>query len=110
MAAVTGLMRDLRGIVDATVSGPGYNMFFDWIYENKSPDGSARYSDVLVRIADVFYDVPEVTTPLLKFMAEFVLNKSSRVAFDSSSPNGILLFRLASEVLVAYGSKVLELQ
>ncbi len=30
---------------------------------------------------------------LLKFMAEFVFNKSSRLAFDASSPNGILLFR-----------------
>ncbi|URE41777.1 hypothetical protein MUK42_06737 [Musa troglodytarum] len=34
-----------------------------------------------------------VTTPLLKFMAEFVLNKAQRLSFDSSSPNGILLFR-----------------
>ncbi len=108
MAAVTGLLRDLRGIVDATVSGPTYNMFFDWLYESKAPNG-ARFSDTLVRIADVFFDMPEVTSPLLKFVAEFVLNKSSRVAFDSSSPNGILLFRLASEVLVAYGSKIFDL-
>jgi hypothetical protein len=34
-----------------------------------------------------------VTTPLLKFMAEFAFNKSQRLTFDSSSPNGILLFR-----------------
>lgn len=38
-------------------------------------------------------DVPEVTTPMLKFMAEFVLNKSTRLTFDASSPSGILLFR-----------------
>lgn len=38
-------------------------------------------------------DVPDVTTPLLKFMAEFVFNKSTRLTFDASSPNGILLFR-----------------
>ena len=107
MSAATGLLRDLRGIVDATVSGATFSMFFDWIYENKNPQG-ARFSDVLVRIADVFYDVPSVTTPLLKFVAEFVQNKSTRVAFDSSSPNGILLFRLASEVLVAYGSRIVD--
>lgn len=41
-------------------------------------------------------DQPSVTTPLLKFMAEFVYNKSQRLAFDSSSPNGILLFREVS--------------
>lgn len=108
MAAVTGLMRDMRGIVDASISGPTYNMFFDWIYESKAPNGQ-RFSDTLARVADAFYDTPEVTTPLLKFVAELVHNKSSRIAFDSSSPNGILLFRLASEVLDAYGKKVLDL-
>ncbi len=108
LGAVTGLLRDLRGIADATISGPTYNMFFDWIYESKAPSG-ARFVDTLTRIADSFFDVPEVTSPLLKFVAEFVYNKSSRISFDSSSPNGILLFRVASEVLVSYGSKVMDL-
>lgn len=49
----------------------------------------------------------QVTTPLLKFMAEFVLNKAQRLTFDSSSPNGILLFREVSKLLVAYGSRIL---
>lgn len=35
---------------------------------------------------------------VLKFMAEFVLNKTQRLTFDSSSPNGILLFRQVSKV------------
>lgn len=43
-------------------------------------------------------DTPEVTTALLKFMAEFALNKTQRLTFDSSSPNGILLFREVSKV------------
>ena len=34
-----------------------------------------------------------MTGPLLKFVAEFCFNKSQRLTFDSSSPNGILLFR-----------------
>jgi exportin-7 len=38
-----------------------------------------------------------VTTALLKFIAEFVLNKTQRLTFDSSSPNGILLFREVSK-------------
>lgn len=42
---------------------------------------------------EAYADVPAVTTPLLKFMGEFVFNKSQRLTFDSSSPNGILLFR-----------------
>ena len=51
-------------------------------------------------------DTPEVTTALLKFMAEFVLNKTQRLTFDSSSPNGILLFREVSRVICTYGSRV----
>ncbi|KAG8099586.1 hypothetical protein GUJ93_ZPchr0013g34562 [Zizania palustris] len=39
------------------------------------------------------YRREEVTTPLLKFMFGFVLNKSQRLTFDSSSPNEIMLFR-----------------
>lgn len=42
-------------------------------------------------------------------MAEFVLNKAQRLTFDSSSPNGILLFREVSKLLVAYGSRILSL-
>lgn len=51
----------------------------------------------------------QVTTPLLKFMAEFVLNKAQRLTFDSSSANGILLFREVSKLVVAYGSRILSL-
>lgn len=51
----------------------------------------------------------QVTIPLLKFMAEFVLNKSQRLTFDSSSPNGILLFREVSKLTVAYGSRILSI-
>lgn len=42
-------------------------------------------------------------------MAEFVLNKAQRLTFDSSSPNGILLFREVSKLIVAYGSRILSL-
>jgi exportin-7 len=57
---------------------------------------------------EAFADVPAVTTPLLKFMSEFVFNKSQRLTFDSSSANGILLFREVSKVLVTYGKHVLS--
>ena len=50
----------------------------------------------------------QLTTPLLKLYAELVYNKAQRLTFDSSSPNGILLFRDASAILVAYGSRMQE--
>lgn len=42
---------------------------------------------------------------MLKLYAELVNNRSQRLQFDISSPNGILLFRDASKLLVNYGSK-----
>ena len=65
-------------------------MLFDWLYPAHMP--------TLLMCLEAWADVPDVTTSLLKFMAEFVLNKSQRLTFDSSSPNGILLFREVSKV------------
>lgn len=96
-----GLMRDLRGIAMATNSRKTYGLLFDWIYPAHMP--------ILLRGISHWSDTPEVTTPLLKFMAEFVLNKAQRLTFDTSSPNGILLFREVSKLLVAYGSRVLTI-
>merc|ERR1712091_717859 len=92
-------MRDLRGVAISTGSRRTYGMLFDWFYPLRSP--------VLLAALETFCEDPEVTTPLLKFMAEFVMNKSQRLTFDSSSPNGILLFREVSKILCAYGSRVL---
>jgi exportin-7 len=44
-----------------------------------------------------------VTTPVLKLFAELVQNRSQRLQFDVSSPNGILLFREASKIICTYG-------
>ena len=65
-------------------------MLFDWLYP-------AHFPAVLACL-EAWADVPEVTTALLKFMAEFVLNKTQRLTLDSSSPHGILLFREVSKV------------
>lgn len=45
----------------------------------------------------------------MKLYAELVHNRSQRLHFDISSPNGILLFRDASKLLVNYGTKILLL-
>ncbi|GAA0181833.1 transporter [Lithospermum erythrorhizon] len=99
--ALIGLTRDLRGIAMATNNRRTYGLLFDWLYPTRMP--------VLLKGIAHWADTPEVTTPLLKFMAEFVLNKAQRLTFDSSSPNGILLFREVSKLLVAYGSRILSL-
>uniref|UniRef100_A0A0E0D3P9 Importin N-terminal domain-containing protein n=1 Tax=Oryza meridionalis TaxID=40149 RepID=A0A0E0D3P9_9ORYZ len=99
--AFIGLMRDLRGIAMATNSRRTYGLLFDWLYPSRMP--------LLLKAISLYADEPVVTTPLLKFMCEFVLNKAQRLTFDSSSPNGILLFREVSKLIVAYGSRILLL-
>jgi exportin-7 len=97
-----------------------YTLFFDWFY----PD----FVGILVQAVQIWgncqqVDDPAVTSitnpspcehnnvqvmiPLLKFVAELVFNKGQRLTFDCSSPNGILLFRETSKVLVTYGNAIL---
>ncbi|KAJ7516733.1 hypothetical protein O6H91_22G068900 [Diphasiastrum complanatum] len=99
--ALIGLMRDMRGLTMATNSRRTFGLLFEWLYPAHTP--------LLVRATSHWVDTPEVTNPLLKFMAEFVFNKTQRLTFDSSSPNGILLFREVSKILVAYGNGIMAL-
>ena len=98
--ALVGLLRDLRGIAIACSNRRTYTLFFEWLYP--------EYTPTLQRACVAFFNAPEVTTPLLKLYAELVYNKAQRLTFDSSSPNGILLFRDASAIVVAYGRRALE--
>jgi len=94
-----GVLRDLRGVCVGTPNRRAYVAFFDWLY----PD----YLPMFVRAAEIWWNDAAVTTPLLKFVAELAHNKCQRIVFDCSSPNGILLFREASRLLVTYGQHIL---
>lgn len=96
---VIGLARDLRGLAYAFNTKTSYMMLFDWIYP--------AYTPVLQRAVEIWYQDPQVTTPVLKLFAELVQNRSQRLQFDVSSPNGILLFREASKIICTYGSRIL---
>lgn len=98
--AIVGILRDLRGITTSTYNKRTYNLLFDALY----PDSFQLF----VRIAETWYDDWGVTTALFKFMQEFVHNKGQRIYFEQSSANGILLFRETSQIVCAYGSKILE--
>jgi len=99
--SLIGLVRDLRGIAFAFNTKLCYMMLFECLYPN--------YTQVLHRAIDIWYQDPSVATPVLKLMSELVQNRSQRLQFDVSSPNGILLFRETSKMIVNYGSKILTL-
>jgi exportin-7 len=60
------------------------------------------------KVVDVWHDQPDVTISVLRFLHEFCHNKANRVNFDQSSPNGILLFRAISDVVCAFGRRLLS--
>jgi exportin-7 len=98
----SGLFRDLHGIAQATVSRRDYMVLFDWLYPQHFP--------AICAALQAWADVPLVTTPLLKFIVEFVSNKGQCMVFESSSANGILLFREISRMLTIYSGSVLQVR
>ncbi|XP_063632313.1 exportin-7-B [Cydia splendana] len=96
-----GLARDLRGLAFAFNTKTTYMMLFDWIYP--------IYMKVLLRGIETWYSEPALTTPVLKLTAELAQNRNQRLHFDVSSPNGILLFRELSNIICAYGSRILTI-
>eukprot|EP00429_Kryptoperidinium_foliaceum_P009915 CAMPEP_0176004324 /NCGR_PEP_ID=MMETSP0120_2-20121206/1634_1 /TAXON_ID=160619 /ORGANISM="Kryptoperidinium foliaceum, Strain CCMP 1326" /LENGTH=1115 /DNA_ID=CAMNT_0017337001 /DNA_START=172 /DNA_END=3520 /DNA_ORIENTATION=+ len=94
-----GVLRDLRGITASLHNRKTYSALFDLLHPNHLP--------LLAKVADVWYDQTDVIISLLRFMHEFCHNKANRVNFDQSSPNGILLFRCTSDVVCAYGRRLM---
>ena len=94
--SLVGAFQDLRGVCAGCATKKQYGAFFDWFYPTYAP---------LVRNAlEANCANPLVTTPLLRFVAELAHSKNHRCQFESSSANGILLFREISAVLASYGN------
>lgn len=94
-----GVFRDLRGVAASLHNRKTYSSLFDILHPQHLP--------VFSKVADVWHDQMEVIISLLRFLQEFCHNKANRVNFDQSSPNGILLFRCTSEVVCAFGRRLL---
>lgn len=95
---LVGWLRDLRGVCTGCANKKNYSYLFDWLYPN--------HIKILNRAAEVWFNNPEVMNCMLKFLAEFVSSKSSRITFGSNSPNGILLFKETSDLLCTYGTRI----
>ncbi|KAG0329913.1 hypothetical protein BGZ99_010024 [Dissophora globulifera] len=94
-----GLFKDLRGFVTSINNRRQFNLFYEWFYP--------AYTPIVTRAIEI-WPQNELAIPILRFWQEFATNKSSRVTFDSSSPNGILLFRETSNILSTYGQNLLN--
>ena len=95
-----GLFRDLRGVASSLHNRRTYSMLFEILNPQHLP--------LFAKVADAWHDQSDVIISLLRFMQEFCHNKANRVNFDQSSANGILLFRATSDVICAYGRRLLQ--
>ncbi|KAJ1961759.1 hypothetical protein GGI12_003063 [Dipsacomyces acuminosporus] len=93
------LLRDLRGFLTAISSKTAYTMFFNWL----CPTRIQLIHRSIQRTANT-----QTQIAALKFMSELVYNRTQRLNFDVSSPNGILIFREASKAMWEYGSQILK--
>ena len=95
---IIGSARDLRGLAFSFNSRAAYMQLFDWLYPH--------YLPLFTKAIELWHAEPFVTTTILKLFAELVQNRSQRLTFDISSPNGILLFREASRVVCLFGAQI----
>jgi hypothetical protein len=100
--ALIGVTRDLRGILAAAHNKSSYNQCFDALFPH--------HIDTLLRGLEMWADKPSVTTSVLKFFSEVVMQRGSRIAFGNSSANGILLFKRASQAIIVYGTRLSQTQ
>eukprot|EP00002_Diphylleia_rotans_P040206 TRINITY_DN9481_c0_g1_i1.p1 TRINITY_DN9481_c0_g1~~TRINITY_DN9481_c0_g1_i1.p1 ORF type:complete len:1063 (+),score=207.06 TRINITY_DN9481_c0_g1_i1:100-3288(+) len=89
--AVVGFCKDARALLSSCTTRRSYLAMFSWIHP--------KYIPILVRAMEAYRHNPVVLVPLLKFMSEFVANRGQRITFDTSSADGILLFRTMSSVI-----------
>eukprot|EP01065_Artemidia_motanka_P013147 TRINITY_DN1724_c1_g1_i1.p1 TRINITY_DN1724_c1_g1~~TRINITY_DN1724_c1_g1_i1.p1 ORF type:complete len:1118 (+),score=401.74 TRINITY_DN1724_c1_g1_i1:118-3471(+) len=109
-AAIIGWLLDIRGVCSSCLNKRTYALFFDWVFPFISVHNNPGASQLplMLRFCQVFAADNDVTVPLLRFYGDFVNNKSQRISFESSSPNGILLFREASAMLKTYGQQLYQ--
>eukprot|EP01063_Lacrimia_lanifica_P038822 TRINITY_DN8355_c0_g1_i1.p1 TRINITY_DN8355_c0_g1~~TRINITY_DN8355_c0_g1_i1.p1 ORF type:complete len:1148 (+),score=341.98 TRINITY_DN8355_c0_g1_i1:78-3446(+) len=103
-SAVIAWFKDLRGILGACSQKKHYSVMFEWMYPYITNHGSGSSDPPLLRfLLSVYQNDEVVANALLRFISDLVDNKSSRIEFGSSSPNGLLLFKEASALLQTYG-------
>eukprot|EP00727_Mastigamoeba_balamuthi_P004604 m51a1_g14141 putative importin- n-terminal domain-containing protein (1269) ;mRNA; r:288-5005 len=98
-AYAVGVMCELCGLASAVTSKRAYTTLFEWLHP--------RFTPLISRLAEALALDSEASAALLRFVSELAWNKYSRISFESSSPNGILLFKEVSRAIVAYASRVL---
>lgn len=100
MHSLIGSARDFRGILAAAHSSAAYVQCFEALYPT--------YLETFIKGLEIWSNEPMVTTAILKLFAELVSQRGQRIQFGSNSPNGVLLFKITSQAIFTYGSRIME--
>eukprot|EP00949_MAST-11_sp_MAST-11-sp1_P000320 g320.t1 len=92
--AIAGWCRDMTGISSSILSRDHFSLLFEWMVPSKMP--------MLCAALKCWWNVPFVTTPVLKLIADLVHNRSHRIVFSPSSAGAYLLCRSACECVTTY--------
>jgi len=98
-AAIVGACRDMRGVMAAAHNRSAFLQCFAALHPT--------FLETMARSLEAWSDQPSVTTSVLKFFAELVLQRGSRIQFGNSSSSGILLFKCAAQAVVNFGQRAL---
>lgn len=96
-----GLVRDLRGFCSSQTSYESFGHFFQSIH--------GENLQVLSTALERFYNVPEVTSAILRFFDELCTDRETRFNFPVFSPDGINLVRLVTRAIYSFASNLLNL-
>uniref|UniRef100_A0A915D4X1 Exportin-7/Ran-binding protein 17 TPR repeats domain-containing protein n=1 Tax=Ditylenchus dipsaci TaxID=166011 RepID=A0A915D4X1_9BILA len=99
--AVIGLCRDLRGIASSCSKKANFVLLLNWTLP--------EVFVVLQGAIALWPNVADVTTPILKLIAELTLNRQSRLTYDMHSCVSVILFREVSKIICDYGGRLLAL-
>ncbi|KAI1720846.1 galactoside-binding lectin domain-containing protein [Ditylenchus destructor] len=92
---VIGLCRDLRGVASSCSKKSTFNLLLNWTL----PEVFA----VLQGAVQLWADVANVMTPIMKLVQELTLNRQSRLSYDMHSCVSVILFREVSKIICDYG-------
>ncbi|KAJ3427873.1 exportin [Anaeramoeba flamelloides] len=96
---IIGFIKDITGIVKACQDRLSFNLIFNWIY----PDIIQIFTHILIHFLNL---TPIIAKKCLKFWNELTNNAKNRIKFESSSPNGIYLFKEVLNSIYQYSLKL----
>ncbi|KAJ9065869.1 hypothetical protein DSO57_1015297 [Entomophthora muscae] len=107
--AVSGLARDLQGLLFSALTRKNFSLLYDWF--------SSNYSQHMMRACQLYADSTEedpdsVIKPLvalLKFYGELVMNRAQRLNFPIESAGGVILFRQVSVLMCSIAQRITRL-